>query len=193
MGMVMWLKCQMFGLLQGALERNNIPKVDRRNVTKTPWNLPWRILILSRFCCSKLLNMAGLIRKRRVCLWKMENTCSWATRSSTKLVLQIQQYCQFSYQLLSYPARPVADSSEQRMGLITIRKHAYSNLLKILPPKTEIFQVKIDIFHISPQNMECGYALEPPRRGGSNEFPQSMLWAEIRKIMYTPVNPSFTI
>ena len=30
------------------------------------------------------------------------------------------------------------------------------------------------------------------RWGGSNEYPQSMFWAEIRKIMYTPVNPSFT-
>ena len=50
-----------------------------------------------------------------------------------------------------------------------------------------------DIFHISSQNIDCGYPLEPPRRGGSNEYPQSMFWAEIRKIMYTPVNLSFTI
>ena len=60
--------------------------------------------------------------------------------------------------------------------------------------KTEIFQVKnSDIFHIFIQNIDCGYSLEPPRRGGSNEYPQSMFWAEIWKIMYTPVNPSFTI
>ena len=25
-----------------------------------------------------------------------------------------------------------------------------------------------DIFHISAQNTDCGYSLEPPRRGGSN-------------------------
>ena len=50
-----------------------------------------------------------------------------------------------------------------------------------------------DIFHISAQNIDCGYSLEPPRRGGSNEYPQSMFWAEIRKKMYTPVNLSFTI
>ena len=29
--------------------------------------------------------------------------------------------------------------------------------------------------------MNCGYTLEPPRRGGSNEYPKSMFWAEIRK------------
>ena len=77
---------------------------------------------------------------------------------------------------------------------IALRKHAYSNILKISPPKTENFQIKkSDIFHNSAQNIDCGYSLEPPRRGGSNEYPQSMFWAEIRKIMYTPVNPSFTI
>ena len=60
--------------------------------------------------------------------------------------------------------------------------------------KNENFQMKnSDIFHISAQNIDCGYSLDPPRRGGSNEYLQSMFWAEIRKIMYTPVNPSFTI
>ena len=42
-------------------------------------------------------------------------------------------------------------------------------------PKTENFQIKnSDSFHISAQNIDCGYSLEPPRRGGSNEYPQSM-------------------
>ena len=30
------------------------------------------------------------------------------------------------------------------------------------------------IYHISAQNIDCGYTLEPPRRGDSNEYPQSM-------------------
>ena len=29
------------------------------------------------------------------------------------------------------------------------------------------------IFLISAQNLDCGYLLEPPRRGGSNEYLQS--------------------
>ena len=33
-----------------------------------------------------------------------------------------------------------------------------------------------DIFRISAQNIDCGYSLEPPRRGGSNEYPQSMFF-----------------
>ena len=37
--------------------------------------------------------------------------------------------------------------------------------------KNEDFQIKnSDIFHISAQNIDCGYSLEPPRRGGSNEY-----------------------
>ena len=59
--------------------------------------------------------------------------------------------------------------------LLALRKHAYSNILKILSPKNEYFQIKnSDIFLISAQNIDCGYSLEPPRRGGSNEYPQSM-------------------
>ena len=30
------------------------------------------------------------------------------------------------------------------------------------------------IFVISAENINCRYSLEPPRRGGSNEYPQSM-------------------
>ena len=35
-----------------------------------------------------------------------------------------------------------------------------------------------DIFLIFAQNMDCGYTLEPPRRGSSNEYPQSMFWSK---------------
>ena len=55
----------------------------------------------------------------------------------------------------------------------------------------ENFQLKIfDIFLIFAQNIDCGYTLEPPRRGGSNVYPQSMFWSKIRKIgipLHTPV------
>ena len=57
------------------------------------------------------------------------------------------------------------------LNIYSLRKHAYSNIWKISPPKTENFQKKIsDIFHISAQNIDCGHSLEPPRRGGSNEY-----------------------
>ena len=72
------------------------------------------------------------------------------------------------------------------------RKHAYSNILKILPPKNENFQIKnSDIFHISAQNIDCGYSLEPPRRGGSNEYPQSMFLSRNKKNSVYPCKPQF--
>ena len=55
----------------------------------------------------------------------------------------------------------------------------------------ENFQLKFFyIFLIFAPNIDCGYTLEPPWRGGSNEYPQSMFGAEIRKIgipLQTPV------
>ena len=37
-------------------------------------------------------------------------------------------------------------------------------------------------------NMHCGYSLETPRRGGSNENPQSMLWSKYKNNRSTPVS-----
>ena len=56
---------------------------------------------------------------------------------------------------------------------------------------TEIFEVvknenvqwkKIDIFLIFAQNIDCGYSEAVLKRGGSNEYPQSMFWSKIRKM-----------
>ena len=47
------------------------------------------------------------------------------------------------------------------------------------------------IFLIFAQNIDCGYTLEPPRRGGSNEYPQSMFWSKNKKNRNTPAYPSF--
>ena len=56
---------------------------------------------------------------------------------------------------------------------------------------TEIFsrrqKMKISLeffylFNIFAQNIHCGYTLEPPHRGGSNEYPQCMIWIKNKKI-----------
>ena len=76
--------------------------------------------------------------------------------------------------------------------MYSLRKHAYSNILKILPPKNENFQIKkSDIFHISDQNIDCEYSLEPPRRGGSNEYPQSIFLSRNKNINVYPCKPQF--
>ena len=40
------------------------------------------------------------------------------------------------------------------------------------------------IFIIFARNIDCGYMLEPPRRGGSNEYPQSMFWSKNKEQVY---------
>ena len=74
----------------------------------------------------------------------------------------------------------------------SLRKHAYSNILKILTNKTGKFSEKnSDIFHISAQNINYGYLIEPPRRGGSNENPQSMFLCRNKKNNLFPCKPQF--
>ena len=58
--------------------------------------------------------------------------------------------------------------------------------------KNENFHIKnSDSFHISAQNIDCGYSLEPPRRGGSNEYPQSMFSSRNKKNNVYPCKPQF--
>ena len=47
-----------------------------------------------------------------------------------------------------------------------------------------------DIFPVSAQNIDCGYSLEP-RRGGSNEYPQSMFLSRKKKNNIYPCKPQF--
>ena len=69
-------------------------------------------------------------------------------------------------------------------------------ILKILPPQNEKFPIKKTTklyFFVSAQNIDCGYSLEPPQRGGSNEYPQSTFLSRNKKNNVYPCNPSFTI
>ena len=66
-----------------------------------------------------------------------------------------------------------------------IRKSCPRN---IYPLKPHFYIVKLGFARVHIfflfwlQNIDCGYSLEPPRRGGYNMYPQSMFWAKIRKI-----------
>ena len=63
---------------------------------------------------------------------------------------------------------------------------------KFYHQKMAIFQIKqSDIFHISAQNIDCGYSFEPPRRGGSNEYPQSMFLSRNMKNNVYPCKLQF--
>ena len=61
----------------------------------------------------------------------------------------------------------------------SLRKHAFSNILKLLQPKKENFQIKnFDIFHIPAQNID------------SNEYQQSMFLSRNKKNNVYPCNPN---
>ena len=78
------------------------------------------------------------------------------------------------------------------MTFLRLRKHAYSNILKILQLKKENFQIKYsDIFHISARNIDCGYSLEPPGQGSSKESPQSMFLSKNKKTNVYPCKHHF--
>ena len=63
---------------------------------------------------------------------------------------------------------------------------------KFYHQKMAIFQIKnSDIFHISAQSIDSGCSLEPPRRGGSNEYPQSMFSSRNKENNVYPYKPQF--
>ena len=68
-----------------------------------------------------------------------------------------------------------------------VRPITKTYLYNVNPLKPHFYIVKLGltgayiIVHISAQNINCGYSLELPRRGGSNEYPQSMFRAEMWK------------
>ena len=100
--------------------------------------------------------------------------------------------------LLNRKAPFMEDIVVSKEGVTKLLKHyenmpmQYRGIFKVV--KNENFQwKKFDIFLIFAQNIDCGYTLEPPRRGSSNEYPQSMFWSKNKKNRYTPTYPSFTI
>ena len=76
-------------------------------------------------------------------------------------------------------------------------RHHYENLPMqftetFSAAKMENFVRKILIFFLFfAQNIYRGFTLEPPRRCGSNEYPQSMFWSKTKKNRCPPAYPCF--
>ena len=77
--------------------------------------------------------------------------------------------------------------------MFSIRKHYENTPIQIYwkfnHKKTESFPIKILISLL--KNIDCGYPLEPPRRGGSNEYPQSMFLSRNKKNNVYPYKAQF--
>ena len=76
-------------------------------------------------------------------------------------------------------------------NIVALRKHAHV-MYRVI--KNEKFQEKnFDIFLIFAQYLDCEYTPEPPRRGTSNEYPQSMFWSKNKKNRFTRAYPNLAI
>ena len=74
----------------------------------------------------------------------------------------------------------ITNHSRSAGPMLAVHCNTRTYLHNIDPLKPHFYIVKLGftgvyiIFLISAQNIDCGYSLEPPRRGSSNEYPQSM-------------------
>ena len=116
---------------------------------------------------------------------------SFTLRMIRTCVMRVTSMLYFSCTLYCLNTR-VGESVTHNQIQVLLRKHTYSHMLKILPPKSENFQIKhSDIFHVSAQNIDCGYSLELPRRGGSSVYLQSMFLSRNKKNNAYPWKPQF--
>ena len=83
-------------------------------------------------------------------------------------------------------------STTLEWSMVYITKTRLCKYIENFTSKNWKFSVKnSDIFHISAQNIDCGYSLEQPRRGGSNGYPQSMFLSRSKKNNVYHCKPQF--
>ena len=87
------------------------------------------------------------------CIFNVSRTASFNLFSLTNDIGRLTLFCKLTSKRL--PLETKNSHTDKKMGVYTTKKNS-------------------DIFHIAAQNIDCGYSLEPPRRGESNEYPQSI-------------------
>ena len=99
-----------------------------------------------------------------------------------QLGLQTEPQREKTYHLTCAPKDDSNQPAHPRSLIRVFVVHAITKtyLYNFDPLKPHFYIVKLGftgvyiIFLIAAQNIDCGYSLEPPHRGGSNEYPQSM-------------------
>ena len=92
------------------------------------------------------------------------------------LLLDENLCCGYS---LEAPQRGASNEYPQHMFSASNKKN-YPSRKHFVSLKPNFYIVKLGftgvyiIFLISAQNIDCGYLYEPPHRGSSNKYPQSM-------------------
>ena len=101
---------------------------------------------------------------------------------------------------LTSTANTCLRSKRMLINIINKRSKRQVNFVSLYSKKKNVTITKTCVYNFDPlkthcglqgytlfslfllKNIDCWYLLEPPRRGGSNEYPQSMFWAEMWKI-----------
>ena len=135
--------------------------------------------------CRKQLQCHFLLHSC-ICTWENKRSGSCFEHYCLPFLWQVLACLEFvKYQLGLRWNIPVFARCNVYISAIHITKTCLYNFD---PLKPKFYIVKLGftgvciIFLILLKNIDCEYSLEPPRWGGSNEYPQSMFWAEIWKI-----------
>ena len=151
----------------------------------------WHFLLLTRGQSIKPIHFLFIISEAQV----YQRSLFWARMMNWRIVQDLMQFLKpiLQHKFLFEEKTVIYLSVVTKMLKIrvvhqdrSLRKHAYSNILKILQPKKEHFQIRnSDVFHISAQNIDCVC------RGDSNEYPQSMFLSGKKKNNVYPCKPQF--
>ena len=133
------------------------------------WNLSFKVKFRKFFGKQKFWNTAADNSTSLI-------SCTMLSWSSLKYIgaLRIKPLCPDTFifsELFHHASWNIHLSIE--IHVITITR-LFKYIENFTTKKRKLSDKNSDIFHISAQNIDCGYSLEPPRRGGSNEHPQSM-------------------
>ena len=122
------------------------------------WGLLWGIFFCWAHCLITLNDKVCFLRKLfSVCHWSDESVAKW-------LVLLILDH---------------------KVPSLLITKTSLFKYTENFTTKNENFQIKnLDIFHISAQNIDCGYSLELPHQGSSNEYHNLCFLADKKNNVY---------
>ena len=72
-----------------------------------------------------------------------------------------------------------------------MKTRLFKDIEKITSKNWKFSDKNSDMFHISAQKIDRGYSLEPLRRSGSNEYPQSVFLSRNKKNNVYPCKPQF--
>ena len=165
-----------------------IGKLKKNHQRLTHGDFKGNNLIISIVICTwlQLQHLFQLWQNDEECIMQRKLLC---TPNTTILVLSFPENANSIHILII-----VATSTNYAYWISTwiiTKTHLFKYTENFTTKKGKLSDKKSDIFHISAKNIDCGYSLEPPRRGGSNEYPQFMYFQQNKKNNIYPCKPQF--